>query len=766
MNKKLKNAIQNSFVFPESQHKEDFFRQAGLSYTEKAKRTVPVFYRITAAAAAISVGVGILGASKIRTGYNVNDIVKGTPADTITVSDNTITQPAVTTNSIAAHTANVTTSLSYTASASTAFSASKTTYTHSDASSYSKQYTALKNNSTSIVTADVSTSPYQNEVSAPDISSITTSPYDTAKVIDERLFSMKKISAFAASLVNNSHESPIPDDTFNDINGYLAKKHSVSFYGEISNDEAKIEWMKKSERILDFNEDEVYDIFDVYAYYRAFMTYTSECEYIKEKEPQVPENIMKHYFKYGDIDFNGNIDHDYNDLYLAVDYFFINYELKPKYFDPNFYCFSCPDKYNEKDDMSAFDEEFNDWSYSTLCEKLLDDPKKDNHIAKFILMLSERSMRAYDSYSLFCKLINNDALIADTNGDGKYTMEDFYDIVTFNALQSCADPTSYGYKKYDHAKKSLFTADDWEKLLTNHDRASLYFGSSDLYIDYYCIYFFQHNPFEFCYADKLFYSDMREGIGTNDIVTSVRDYIQYYSPDVYDPRYNFTKDEIGEQFTLYYRNVKSGYLPEPDIDMNGIIDLEDYIYADLLLNLSYAESMIDSDIISEQIKKNFYKNCDYNNNRMSGDLADTVCVELYIVKELGIQEDEVVNEIARYYKEHPDMDIYDYAHYVLPEEVAVADALADDGDQVASTGIRSIKQFMSKIAIFKPRSGDANCDGTLDMSDVVIIMQTLANPNKYVLSDEGRYNADICSTGDGITLKDAFLIQQKLLEAI
>ena len=766
MNKKLKNAIKNSFDFPGSQHKEDFFRQAGLSYTQKPRRTVPVFYRITAAAAAMAVGIGILRAYKIQTVYNVDDIVKDTPAVTTTVSANTITQSAVTTNSIAAHTANVTTPLSATASSNMPISASKTTYTHSGTSSYSQQDNAVKNNSTSIIAADVSTSANQNGVSAPDISSITSSPSETAKPYDERIFSMKKISAFAASLVNNSHTSLMTGSILNDINGYLAKKHSVSFCGEISNDEAKMEWLQKNERILDFNNDENYDILDVYAYYRSFMAYTNECEYKNDKNPQVPESIMENYIKYGDLDFNGDKDHDYNDLYLAVDHFFTNYDLKPEYFDPNFYYFSCADMYNEKDDMSVFDKDFKDWSYSTLYEKLLDDPKKDNHIAKFILLLANRSMRAYASYPLFCELIANDTLIDDINGDGKYTVEDFYDIIAFNSLLNCSDTRSCSYKKHISAKDTLFTADEWNNLLRNQDKANLYFGSSDLYIDYYCIYFFRNNAFEFCYADKMFYSDMREGIGTNDIVACVRDYMQYYSPDVYDPRYNFTKDEIADQFTIYYRNVKSGYLPEPDIDMNGVIDFEDYIYADLLLNLSYAEPMLNPDAISDEIKENFYKNCDYNKNRMSGDLADTVCVELYIVKELGIQEDEVVNEIAKYYKSHPDMDVYDYAHYVLPEDIAVADALADDGDQVASSGVRSIKQFVSKIAIFKPRSGDANCDGTLDMSDVVTIMQSLANPNKYKLSDEGRYNADIYCTGDGITLKDAFLIQQKLLEAI
>ncbi len=158
MNKKIKNAIVRSFDFPESQHKEDFFRQVGISYTENKKRSVPVFYRFTAAAAAMAVGVGILGALKIRTGFNVDDIVEDTPAVTTTVSMNTITQPAVTTNSVTAHTATVTTSLSDVTTANTRLYAAQTTYTNSGTSSRLQRNTAVNNNSTSIVTADVSTS--------------------------------------------------------------------------------------------------------------------------------------------------------------------------------------------------------------------------------------------------------------------------------------------------------------------------------------------------------------------------------------------------------------------------------------------------------------------------------------------------------------------------------------------------------------------------------------------------------------------------------
>ena len=67
--------------------------------------------------------------------------------------------------------------------------------------------------------------------------------------------------------------------------------------------------------------------------------------------------------------------------------------------------------------------------------------------------------------------------------------------------------------------------------------------------------------------------------------------------------------------------------------------------------------------------------------------------------------------------------------------------------------------------------GDANCDGQADMADVVLIMQALANPNKYGengtaelhLTAQGKANADM--DGNGLTVGDAQAIQKILLEA-
>ncbi|MBR3900328.1 MAG: dockerin type I repeat-containing protein [Ruminococcus sp.] len=56
--------------------------------------------------------------------------------------------------------------------------------------------------------------------------------------------------------------------------------------------------------------------------------------------------------------------------------------------------------------------------------------------------------------------------------------------------------------------------------------------------------------------------------------------------------------------------------------------------------------------------------------------------------------------------------------------------------------------------------GDANRDKTTTIADAAAVFQSLANPDKYQLSEQGKFNAD--SKGDGITVDDAVRIQKKL----
>ena len=55
--------------------------------------------------------------------------------------------------------------------------------------------------------------------------------------------------------------------------------------------------------------------------------------------------------------------------------------------------------------------------------------------------------------------------------------------------------------------------------------------------------------------------------------------------------------------------------------------------------------------------------------------------------------------------------------------------------------------------------GDADEDGAVNINDAVFIMQSIANPDKYKLSEQGRLNADVVDNGGGITNADALAIQ-------
>ena len=73
--------------------------------------------------------------------------------------------------------------------------------------------------------------------------------------------------------------------------------------------------------------------------------------------------------------------------------------------------------------------------------------------------------------------------------------------------------------------------------------------------------------------------------------------------------------------------------------------------------------------------------------------------------------------------------------------------------------------------VLKVFPGDANCDGVVELADAIIIMQSLANPDKYGsegsdplhITDQGKINGDVDKNVEGITSNDALFIQRCLL---
>lgn len=60
--------------------------------------------------------------------------------------------------------------------------------------------------------------------------------------------------------------------------------------------------------------------------------------------------------------------------------------------------------------------------------------------------------------------------------------------------------------------------------------------------------------------------------------------------------------------------------------------------------------------------------------------------------------------------------------------------------------------------------GDANCDGNVDISDVVLIKGHTINPEKYLLA--APFLADITGNGNGVNAQDAVALQQYLLGTV
>lgn len=69
-------------------------------------------------------------------------------------------------------------------------------------------------------------------------------------------------------------------------------------------------------------------------------------------------------------------------------------------------------------------------------------------------------------------------------------------------------------------------------------------------------------------------------------------------------------------------------------------------------------------------------------------------------------------------------------------------------------------EYGENIDVANNVDGDANNDKITSIADAAAIMQAIANPDKYALSDLGEFNADFAC--DGLTVDDAVAIQKKL----
>ena len=401
MDKKLKNAIRESFVFPESKHKKEFFAQVGASYAAKRKKRFPVASRLVAAAAALLIGIGIYGASKLRTDFDGNDTEHTTQPTTagISVTEDTTAQSAQTSTETAV-----------TAVSSTAAEKSATT-------AKTQTTTAVKTtpNRTAKATAQARTT-----VKPPITTAAVTT---TITEVYEGSVTMKKMIAFLSAMGIAA--------TANPTGGYAANaKRLQKIYTEVF----YYSCWQEEQWYYDFNDDGRFDVKDLFEY-ELYAEHIEEC---MEKYGQNVKDFKnyKEVYEFYDEEalkkiyigsFPNPNEREYFQEKNAEDKsdYLVNVDVEGTKDVARYYLFL----HNEYPTNDEIREALRDYDFITV-----DGP---DHVDKFIEYMEELKNETIDEnytdeqLEVFRRL-DSDETEKDLNGDGKLDFYDCYDLLFYD----------------------------------------------------------------------------------------------------------------------------------------------------------------------------------------------------------------------------------------------------------------------------------------------------------------------------------------------
>ncbi|MCR4796067.1 MAG: dockerin type I repeat-containing protein [Ruminococcus sp.] len=264
---------------------------------------------------------------------------------------------------------------------------------------------------------------------------------------------------------------------------------------------------------------------------------------------------------------------------------------------------------------------------------------------------------------------------------------------------------------------------------------------------------------------------------TGDVEAFIAEYSNYELPDIgytFDEIYNMTEDEVRTVFNEKGLTDTEKYHVYPQ--RNGNTAVNNNSMTVLLYPENYMINLTGHELVSHVIDMND-KDKLFKNSDIVWD-SDKVKKSLGLPKEYFDVYDVSSMTVTKSAPEGEDPDIRKYCECSIRCKSEDKDKIADlrraalnyiqlnpdfalvypetYGGENVSTPVKSLK-------------GDANCDGQVDLSDAVMIMQALANPDKYGiggtaeyhLTEQGKLNGDM--NGDGLTVGDAQAIQKMLL---
>ena len=97
--------------------------------------------------------------------------------------------------------------------------------------------------------------------------------------------------------------------------------------------------------------------------------------------------------------------------------------------------------------------------------------------------------------------------------------------------------------------------------------------------------------------------------------------------------------------------------------------------------------------------------------------------------------------------------------------------ITSDSGVEKTVSIANVKEVSADVSLVR---GDSNCDGKVDISDAVMILQAVSNPDKYgvggadktCITEQGMLNGDVAGGRNGITAADALEIQRYVVGLI
>lgn len=588
---------------------------------------------------------------------------------------------------------------------------------------------------------------------------VTTIVYES-----ERSFDMKKFLSFAASAALLSNVVNLPAS---------AGETAIARADITREDLAIFEQLDNGTLDPDVNMDGVFDIKDTY--------YLFAYDYAYDLPQEVADNIA------ANADFDGSGSIGSGDSRVLLKYFIEKDMVRKEHFDPSFYedfdiiktaqgepIYGClhPEIeaiFNSEDfDKGAYDWEELEEMYALLDETgIIGYEETKEKFSDIYLRYLRTFMNDLDSYQMFNRYINDGIIDLDINSDGNITLDDINIYWYFIDQRPVKESTDRNHAWIE----SLLPVDlDPEGLLELRTPDFVTSITDEEWAKCEAVYDFFTNDLGLLDSEfnALEYILRRDGKPDDKYFDN--DYYESNLPGSGSIRFGSTVD--GRYRMLYPANEKTafvdyllysdilndycnrvynGEIVPGDADGNGIIDEDDalasYVYfSDCSHGITKEESYL------PEAAWDFFENeLDLDGNGITGEYADLdiydigVYAYLYYIENLtGTRT--ISNKV--------------YEGNLTPvEEYINRLKAAKEGSDTITTDFITNEDVNVLASGASVRSGDANCDGKLNISDAVAVLQYITNPEKYDISALGRINADIDGSR-GITGSDAIAIQK------